>query len=537
MSVFLQRPGLLYLTPSGPTQPTPLTSPPMGASYMYARDITNGWDLYTKSSDTQWGSNAAGSLTKFCSAIVLMDNKGDSLTETITVLAEDLVSGTSASLQADDVISYEDLLGGMLTISGNDASFAIAREIGTYIYTEAGSGTTGVVRFVEAMNDVATTLGLTNSVFTAPDGVNVSGNRGTAREWITLAEAAWDFPAVRAIANTASFEIVITGVNARTYNVRHTSPFIAGPFNTPSEEIGYDGVEASKTGSSGSSQYSVCVLFEFPNGTEIIIMVVQSSGNYDRYMDMSGVLLQIREDFPYLTEDDPAETDALWSSVTLLTGGDPGFIDESSVGRTLTAANGASRITDAIYGSHSYSFDGNNDHIHTPDAADLSMGSDEFIVECYYRGVGSEPALSVFVGKYDSGINHREWVIMYNPTVNSVFAWVSFSGSGYSEIPGFIITPTVFFNGALRHIALRRIGNVFSISVDGERSNTVFTSGGGSLYSGSAKTLIGARQNNTTGISYPMLGIIDEVRITKGSARSNLRKFTPSGKAYPRTGP
>lgn len=531
--VFLQRLGLLSII-SGPTQPTPLTSPPVSASYMYARDITNGWDLYTKSEDTQWGSNVAASIAKLCTAIVLLEHKAGSLSETITVTTADLVSGTNMSLQADDVISYGDLLGGLLTISGNDAAFAIAREIGTHIYDEAGSGTTGVVRFVEAMTIVASDLSLTNTVFTAPDGVNVSGNKGTAREWVTLAEAAWDYTDIRAASISKHASITITGTNARTYDVRHTSAFVSGPYNTPSLEIGYTGCEASKTGSSGSSEYSVIVLFELPDGTELIILVVKSTGNYERYMDMSAVLLRIKEDFPYLTENDTPPTDSDWSSVVLLAGADTGFDDESSYERVLTAANGASRVTSSIYGSHSFTTDGVNDHIHTPHNVDMRFSGDDFIVEFMYSHTSEPSSVGCFMAKYDSGANQREWAIMYQPSSNAIYAFISGSGTGWETVPNFIITPSVFFNGAQHHIAFRRVGNTFAISVNGERSapylNTSTT-----LYTGTAKFIIGARQNNTTGIAYPMPGKFDEIRITKGTPRHTLRKFTPPGQAFPRS--
>ena len=215
--------------------------------------------------------------------------------ETVTITSGDAgTSGTSAGLQTDDVINWTDLLHGLLIPSGNDAAAAIARVIGTEIFDETSTGTTGEERFVEEMNALATELGLSDTTFASPNGFPSTDDESSARDLAILAAAAFADPIIRAVANTASYGMTITGANARTENISHTSRL-----------LGFDGILAVKTGAEGSpGTFNNAVLWESPNGTEVVIITLQStqSGD-DRDLDVWGILLRILRDFPYLCAD------------------------------------------------------------------------------------------------------------------------------------------------------------------------------------------------------------------------------------------
>ena len=81
-------------------------------------------------------------------------------------------------------VPVDDLLKGMLVLSANDATVALA---------EGLSGT--VERFVELMNQQAKVLGLTATTFKNPEGLVEPGQVTTARDLATLGQALWrDFP-------------------------------------------------------------------------------------------------------------------------------------------------------------------------------------------------------------------------------------------------------------------------------------------------------------------------------------------------------
>jgi D-alanyl-D-alanine carboxypeptidase (penicillin-binding protein 5/6) len=81
-------------------------------------------------------------------------------------------------------VSVEDLIKGMIVQSGNDATVALAEGVG-------GS----VERFVQMMNEQAKFLGMKNSSYRNPEGLNESGHTTTARDLGVLATRLMrDFP-------------------------------------------------------------------------------------------------------------------------------------------------------------------------------------------------------------------------------------------------------------------------------------------------------------------------------------------------------
>jgi hypothetical protein len=337
---------------------------------------------------------------------------------------------------------------------------------------------------------------------------------------------------IQAVSASASRLITITGVNARTFTVNHTSEMVTD-----------DNVLASKTGTgtSSASGRMVSVLWEAPNGNQIAATVMKSTyaTGGDRFLDMRGILYQIVQDFPYL-DDGLSPTDPNFADVVLLTGGDGGFTDESSYARTLTASGATRTTSDILFGSHSYSFDGTDDRIEMADAAELSFGTGDFAVEFWFRGSGSDlGSLAAFVSKYNTGANQREWTVQYTNVTKEIVAFASTNGTANSfasfDLDGQGgMTSAAFFNGAKRHILLRRSGTEIAIYVNGVKGSAVYNIGASSLHAGTAKAMMGARETGA-GAELFLPGKLDEIRITKGNARQTAAKFTPVARPYPRS--
>ena len=115
------------------------------------------------------------STTKIMTALLLCENAD--LSEEITVTADMLrVEGSSMGLLAGDRVSYHDLLYGMMLASGNDAANVTAISI-------AGS----IPKFTELMNKKAEELGLKDTHFVTPSGLDAKGHYTTAKELALLA--------------------------------------------------------------------------------------------------------------------------------------------------------------------------------------------------------------------------------------------------------------------------------------------------------------------------------------------------------------
>jgi len=114
------------------------------------------------------------STTKIMTAVLLLEN-ADLSTE-ITVTDQMLkVEGSSMGLLAGDKVTYNDLLYGLLLASGNDAANVIAITLGKTV-----NG------FANMMNNKAKQLGLKNTNFVTPSGLDADGHYTTARDLAEL---------------------------------------------------------------------------------------------------------------------------------------------------------------------------------------------------------------------------------------------------------------------------------------------------------------------------------------------------------------
>ncbi|HOV70557.1 MAG TPA: serine hydrolase, partial [Clostridia bacterium] len=128
------------------------------AQYGLLIDSTTGTIIYEKKADEKV---YPASTTKIMTLILALES-GLPFNKKITISEEAAdVGGSSAYLQRNDVISFQDLLYGMMLNSGNDAAYAVGEAV-------AGN----VEDFVDMMNEKAQELGLTNTHFVNPHGIH-----------------------------------------------------------------------------------------------------------------------------------------------------------------------------------------------------------------------------------------------------------------------------------------------------------------------------------------------------------------------------
>lgn len=132
------------------------------------------------------------STTKIMTALLLCEN-GD-MEKQITVTAEMVrVEGSSMGLLAGDKVSFKALLYGMLLASGNDAANVTAYALG---------GT--VNGFVKMMNEKAESLGLNNTHFETPSGLDGDEHYTTAEDLANLARVCMQNPIFKEAASSKS---------------------------------------------------------------------------------------------------------------------------------------------------------------------------------------------------------------------------------------------------------------------------------------------------------------------------------------------
>ena len=148
------------------------------ASSAILMEAGSGRVLYEHNADEP---RLIASITKLMTALVALES-GKSLDDVVTIQAEDTrTEGSVLYLKPGEHVKLETLLYGLLLHSGNDAALAIARFCG-------GS----VEDFVAGMNARARELGMTNSHFANPNGLNDEGHYSSARDMALLARACLD---------------------------------------------------------------------------------------------------------------------------------------------------------------------------------------------------------------------------------------------------------------------------------------------------------------------------------------------------------
>jgi len=190
---------LALLAPLGPHSTAPVepvapTDPPEVSAY--------SWAVYDETADVMlatWNLNerrSMASVTKVMTAMIVLD-KAD-LDEIVTVPPSATASrGSSAGLVAGEEWTVYDLLVAMLVRSGNDAALTLAWHV--------GDG--DVDAFVAMMNERAEELGMDDTHFANPNGLDNEAHYSTANDLVTMTTASLDYPVVQQIARIKTIKM------------------------------------------------------------------------------------------------------------------------------------------------------------------------------------------------------------------------------------------------------------------------------------------------------------------------------------------
>lgn len=148
-----------------------------GAKSAILIEASTGEVLYQKNANQRL---APASMTKIMSLILIMENieSGNLKWNDVVVVSKNAASmgGSQIYLEANEVMSVEDLVKGISIASGNDATVAMAEKIAG---TEAS--------FVALMNEKAKSLGLKNTNFVNATGLDADNHYSSAYDMSVMA--------------------------------------------------------------------------------------------------------------------------------------------------------------------------------------------------------------------------------------------------------------------------------------------------------------------------------------------------------------
>lgn len=163
------------------------------ASSAILMEASSGRVLYEQNSHEQ---RLIASITKLMTALVALEYGCDLREEFLVPQAAVGVEGSSIYLRPGETVTLEELLYGLMLKSGNDAALAIAIHC-------AGSEEA----FVDAMNEKAEKLGMKDSHFANPNGLNAEGHYSSAYDMAVLARACLENKTLATIVSTKNITI------------------------------------------------------------------------------------------------------------------------------------------------------------------------------------------------------------------------------------------------------------------------------------------------------------------------------------------
>jgi serine-type D-Ala-D-Ala carboxypeptidase (penicillin-binding protein 5/6) len=232
-----------------------LISPIVSASGSIGIDLQTGAILFEKNPHERL---PIASITKLMTVLITLEE--NDLEETITVSGNaSAVGGSTMYLRTGEEISVKAVLLGALINSANDAAISLAEH-------NAGS----VDAFVEKMNKKALSLGLINTHFANPMGLDNSGNYSSAYDIAKLSKYIYQKEFVRNVAVLEEAEVQSVSGNY-THKLKSTNTLLGNK---------YYKVKGLKTGSTDSAGLCLVSVAENDTGNEIITVVLRSPARF-----------------------------------------------------------------------------------------------------------------------------------------------------------------------------------------------------------------------------------------------------------------
>ena len=245
------------MTPRFKTDATGQVIPDIRAAAAIVFNPVTGQVIYEENSQDK---RSIASITKVMTALVYLEDNPDLNTE-ITIERSDVYAASTTYLKAKDRITASELLHLLLIPSDNAAARALAR-------TSHG----GLASFVERMNEKAIELGLQNTSFADPSGLNAN-NVSSAFDLSHLITVAASDERIASIMRTPTYTVA---TNRRMIPIHSTNHIVMN---------GDVEVMAGKTGFITKSGYCLATLLRLPQGNPVAVVVLGATSNNGRFWE------------------------------------------------------------------------------------------------------------------------------------------------------------------------------------------------------------------------------------------------------------
>jgi serine-type D-Ala-D-Ala endopeptidase (penicillin-binding protein 7) len=245
------------MTPQFKTDANGESIPDIRAAAAIIFDPATGQVLYEENSQDQ---RSIASITKVMTALVYLEDNPD-LNQEVTIERSDTFAASTTYLKAKDRVTAGELLHLLLIPSDNAAARALAR-------TSHG----GTASFIERMNEKAVELGLPNTSFADPSGLNAN-NLSSAFDLSHLITFAASDERIASIMRTPTYTVTTSRRQIPIHSTNHI--LLAGDVE----------VMGAKTGFITKSGYCLASLLRLPQGNPIAVVVLGARSNNGRFWE------------------------------------------------------------------------------------------------------------------------------------------------------------------------------------------------------------------------------------------------------------
>lgn len=243
-------------------------------------DAESGEILFEKNPEDKMGM---ASTTKIMTAIVALEKGNPKEIVKVSPTAAG-VEGSSMYLKSGEKISLENLIYGLMLVSGNDAASAIAQHI-------SGSEE----KFAKLMNEKAREIGAMNTSFTNPHGLSDEKHYTTAYDLAKITAYGLRNSVFASIVSTKSKTVEREGLG-RTTLVNHNKLLKS-----------YDGCIGVKTGFTKATGRCL-VSASYRNGLKIVCVTLNAGDDWNDHRKMSDYVFENYKATLYKREGTLAKT-------------------------------------------------------------------------------------------------------------------------------------------------------------------------------------------------------------------------------------
>jgi len=249
--------------------------PKITAESALALDLNSGQVCFSKNKEKVL---SIASITKLMTTLVFLENNKLDFEQEIKIEPQDIISNSaslkdlepaSLNIKPGQRIKLKDIFNAGLIRSANDAMKILARLI--EINSEKS--------FVDLMNEKAISLGMTNSFFVEPTGLNFE-NKSTAEDLVKLIFSAFKKEEIKTALNTPIYDFSVYDFGKISYQrVWNTNELLNSFIN----------LKEAKTGYLNESGYCLVGISDYQN-KQFLVVILNSATSQSRFQEAKSLI-------------------------------------------------------------------------------------------------------------------------------------------------------------------------------------------------------------------------------------------------------